>query len=152
MVPTIPLSSVDGNMRNKVWSIILVLSSMFMVVESPISSGLLLVMMLVNMSILLSMKNGFMGMVLFIVYVGGIMVLFTYCLMMSPLQFFNKKKYYGTMFVLMGMLTWMSGDSSGLYEFYYLGGLVLMMGVLLFIAMMSVVEMIDMSSGALRVE
>ena len=91
-------------------------------------------------------------MVLFIVYVGGTIVLFTYCLMLSPLQFFSKqKKYYRVVLVALGGIAFMIG-SIGIYEFFAFVGVLLIIGILLFIVMLRVVELIDFSRGSLRVE
>ena len=91
-------------------------------------------------------------MVLFIVYVGGTIVLFTYCRMLSPLQFFSKqKKYYRVVLVALGGIAFMIG-SIGIYEFFAFMGVLLIIGILLFIVMLRVVELIDFSRGSLRVE
>jgi len=93
-----------------------------------------------------------MGLVLFIVYVGGTIVLFTYCLMLSPLQFFSKqKKYYRVVLVALGGIAFIVG-SIGIYEFFAFMGVLLIIGILLFIVMLRVVELIDFSRGSLRVE
>jgi len=90
--------------------------------------------------------------VLFIVYVGGTIVLFTYCLMLSPLQFFSKqKKYYRVVLVALGRTAFIVG-SIGIYEFFAFMGVLLIIGILLFIVMLRVVELIDFSRGSLRVE
>ena len=91
-------------------------------------------------------------MVLFIVYVGGTIVLFTYCLMLSPLQFFSKqKKYYRVVLVVLSGIVLTVG-SIGIYEFYAFLGVLLIIGILLFIVILRVVELIDFSRGSLRVE
>ena len=91
-------------------------------------------------------------MVLFIVYVGGTIVLFTYCLMLSPLQFFSKqKKYYRVVLVVLRGIVLTVG-SIGIYEFFAFLGVLLIIGILLFIVMLRVVELIDFSRGSLRVE
>merc|ERR1712090_24525 len=102
--------------------------------------------------IFLTINRGFIGLVLFIVYVGGTIVLFTYCLMLSPLQFFSKqKKYYRVVLVSLGGTVSMV-RSIGIYEFFSFMGVLLIIGILLFIVMLRVVELIDFSRGSLRVE
>jgi len=84
--------------------------------------------------------------------VGGTIVLFTYCLMLSPLQFFSKqKKYYRVVLVALGRIAFIVG-SIGIYEFFAFMGVLLIIGILLFIVMLRVVELIDFSRGSLRVE
>jgi len=106
---------------------------------------------LLNGSIYLGLGNGFIGLILFIVYVGGTMVLFTYCLILSPLQFFsNPKKYYRIIFIVRSGSLW-SALSMGIFEFYFVIGVLLIIGILLFLVMLRVVELVDFSQGALRV-
>jgi hypothetical protein len=84
--------------------------------------------------------------------VGGTIVLFTYCLILSPLQFFSKqKKYYSVVLVALRRIVFMVG-SIGIYEFFAFLGVLLIIGILLFIVMLRVVELIDFSRGSLRVE
>ena len=83
---------------------------------------------------------------------GGTIVLFTYCLMLSPLQFFSKqKKYYSVVLVALRRIVFIVG-SIGIYEFFAFLGVLLIIGILLFIVMLRVVESIDFSRGSLRVE
>ena len=83
---------------------------------------------------------------------GGTIVLFTYCLMLSPLQFFSKqKKYYRVVLVVLSGIVLTVG-SIGIYEFYAFLGVLLIIGILLFIVILRVVELIDFSRGSLRVE
>ena len=100
----------------------------------------------------MGINRGFIGLVLFIVYVGGTMVLFTYCLMLSPLQFFSKKKRYYRIVLLFGGALIIVRPSIGIYEFFFFRGILLLVGVLLFIVMLRVVDLIDFSRGSLRVE
>ena len=135
-----------GNMS----SLVLLIRRMVFIFKRPLTMGVLLLGILFNIAFMLRIRNGFMGILLFIVYVGGIMVLFTYCLIIRPLQLFEQKKYYGViLLVIRGVRRSYTG---GLYEFYFMRGLVLIVGVLLFITIIRVVELIDMSSGSLRVE
>ena len=108
--------------------------------------------LLLNGALFLGLVRGFIGLVLFIVYVGGTMVLFTYCLILSPLQFFSKIKKYYRVVLLLGGFFLVFGGVISIYEFYYFFGLLLIVGVLLFIVILRVVELIDFSRGTLRVE
>ena len=105
-----------------------------------------------NGALFLGIKNGFLGLVLVIVYVGGTMVLFTYCLMISPLQFFSKPKKFYRFVLVLGSFSLVVIGVGGIYEFYYFSGLLLIVGVLLFVVILRVVELIDFSRGRLRVE
>ena len=131
---------------------IIVLCRLFCVLSEPLLLGAAFLGLLFNRAMWIGIRRGFIGLVLFIVYVGGTMVLFTYCLMLSPLQFFSReKKLYSVALVIRGGLIY-SGVSIGIYEFFNFGGILLIVGILLFIVILSVVELIDFARGALRVE
>jgi len=132
--------------------LIVMLCRFFFFIREPILLGGVLFGLLLNRALFLGLVSGFMGLVLFIVYVGGTMVLFTYCLILSPLQFFSKMKKYYRGVLLFGGFFLVYGGVMGIYEFYYFFGLLLIVGVLLFIVILRVVELIDFSRGALRVE
>lgn len=144
----------DHKVLQKKWVMggMMLLCSLFCVVGEPLLLGGAFLGLLLNSSIWIGMNRGFIGLVLFIVYVGGTIVLFTYCLILSPLQFFSaKKKYYGVALVFSGALLYF-GVSIRIYEFFFFRGILLLIGVLLFIVMLRVVELIDFSRGSLRVE
>merc|ERR1719348_1806168 len=99
----------------------MLLCSLFCVVGEPLLLGGAFLGLVLNSSVWIGINRGFLGLVLFIVYVGGTIVLFTYCLILSPLQFFSvKKKYYGVVLVFSGVLLY-SGVSIRIYEFFFLG-------------------------------
>merc|ERR1719474_823020 len=101
------------------------LCRLFFFVGEPILLGGGLLLLLLNRSLYLSLGNGFLGLILFLVYVGGTIVLFTYCLMLSPLQFFSKqKKYYRVVLVVLSGIVPTVG-SIGIYEFFAFSGVLL---------------------------
>ena len=125
---------------------------LFFFIGEPLLLGGAFLVLLFNRSFWLGINRGFIGLVLFIVYVGGTIVLFTYCLILSPLQFFSKqKKYYSVVLLLIRSIVFRAG-SIGIYEFFGFIGVLLIIGILLFIVMLRVVELIDFSRGSLRVE
>ena len=125
---------------------------LFFFIGEPLLLGGAFLVLLLNRSFWLGINRGFIGLVLFIVYVGGTIVLFTYCLILSPLQFFSKqKKYYRVVLLLIRSIVFRVG-SIGIYEFFGFIGVLLIIGILLFIVMLRVVELIDFSRGSLRVE
>ena len=131
---------------------IVLLCRFFLFVGEPLLLGGAFLVLLLNRSFWLGINTGFIGLVLFIVYVGGTIVLFTYCLILSPLQFFsNQKKYYSVVLVTLRRIVFIVG-SIGIYEFFAFLGVLLIIGILLFIVMLRVVELIDFSRGSLRVE
>ena len=131
---------------------IVLLCRLFLFIGEPLLLGGAFLVLLLNRSFWLGINRGFIGLVLFIVYVGGTIVLFTYCLMLSPLQFFSKqKKYYSVVLLTLRRIVFIVG-SIGIYEFFAFLGVLLIIGILLFIVMLRVVELIDFSRGSLRVE
>ena len=141
-----------GSVKRGLMGMIIVLCRLFCVLSEPLLLGAAFLGLLFNRAMWIGIRRGFIGLVLFIVYVGGTMVLFTYCLMLSPLQFFSReKKLYSVALVIRGGLIY-SGVSIGIYEFFNFGGILLIVGILLFIVILSVVELIDFARGALRVE
>ena len=68
---------------------ILVFVGFFLVMITPFSLGCLFLPLLVVRSLAVGLRSGFVGLILFIVYVGGTIVLFTYCFMLSPRQTFR---------------------------------------------------------------
>ena len=118
---------------------------------TPFSLGILFLILLLVSSVALGVFNGFVGLILFIVYIGGTIVLFTYCFMLSPRQTFGSySKLYPLVAVsLGGVFPWAAGCS--VYEFYWVSDILICVGVLLFIVMLRLVELVDFSRGSMRV-
>ena len=132
---------------------IVLLCRLFLFIGEPLLLGGAFLVLLLNRSFWLGINRGFMGLVLFIVYVGGTIVLFTYCFMLSPRQIFRSwgRLYPVVVGGLGGFLVWES--IVGLpYEFYWVSNLLVLIGLLLFIVMLRVVEIVDFSRGSIRVE
>ena len=131
--------------------LLLAFLGLFLVIVTPFSLGMLFLALLLMSSIVLGVFNGFVGLILFIVYIGGTIVLFTYCFMLSPRQTFGSysKLYPLAATGLGGSFVWTTGPS--VYEFYWVSDIVMCIGVLLFIVMLSVVELVDFSRGSMRV-
>merc|ERR1712002_588651 len=97
---------------------ILFLSCMFFSFSQPFLLGL-------------SFLNSFIGLILFIIYVGGTIVLFTYCLMLSPhIILLGLEKFYAFLFLTVPVFFTYNWSSS-LFEFYWLGDILSCVGVLL---------------------
>lgn len=62
----------------------LMMAAFFLCTVSPFALGGLFLGALFGGAVLVGLANGFLGLILFIVYVGGTMVLFTYCFILSP--------------------------------------------------------------------
>ena len=120
---------------------------------SPFALGLLFLLTLTASAILIGLFNGFLGLILFIVYVGGAIVLFTYCLILTPKQIFGGYSNLYPLAVLLGGVTYFRSTAGGArIEFYWIMNLLLLVGIILFVALLRVVEMVDFSRGSMRVE
>ena len=131
---------------------ILFLSCMFFSLSQPYLLGLIFLIRLLFCSFYISFINSFIGLILFIIYVGGTIVLFTYCLMLSPhIILLGLKKFYAFLFLTVPVFFTYNWSSS-LFEFYWLRDILSCVGVLLFIVILRVVDLIDFSRGSLRCE
>nr|AKS04241.1 NADH dehydrogenase subunit 6 [Parasagitta elegans] len=122
-----------------------------LLISSPFIVALLFVVILFLGSLVAGTVDSFLGLVIFVVYVGGALVLFSYCFMLSPLQ---DSSTSFTIWALPTLCLTIGGptvDRSSLYEFYWVSSLLVSVGVLLFVVMVCVVALIDLSEGAMRV-
>nr|AKS04022.1 NADH dehydrogenase subunit 6 [Parasagitta setosa]AKS04076.1 NADH dehydrogenase subunit 6 [Parasagitta setosa]AKS04087.1 NADH dehydrogenase subunit 6 [Parasagitta setosa]AKS04098.1 NADH dehydrogenase subunit 6 [Parasagitta setosa] len=128
------------------------MASLLVLFQSPYLIGLLFLTILLITSMMVASLESFLGLVVFIIYVGGAMVLFSYCFMLTPLQetLLKIPMYSLPLLFLVGMSTHLS--MSLMYEFYWISSMLFMIGIMLFLVMVSVVEMIDFGRGTMRVE
>lgn len=132
-------------------TLLLLVVFLYIVTTSPFLIAVLFVITLTVTSLLVAIVDRFLGLIVFVVYVGGALVLFSYCFMLTPLQETRPPRFaYGFPIILFGTL--MPVCSRGtLYEFYYVTSLLLRVGVLLLIVILCVVSLIDFSQGTIRV-
>ena len=132
---------------------ILAFLGLFLVAISPFSLGGIFFSLLVLRSFAVGITRGLLGLILFIVYVGGTIVLFTYCFMLSPRQIFSfLGHHYPIIFGALGGFFWWDISRGLPHEFYWVSNLLVLIGLLLFIVMLRVVEIVDFSRGSMRVE
>ena len=101
-------------------------------------------------SLVLGGSAPILGVILFLVYVGGIIVLFMYCLILTPLSKmrFNKKFFVFGGGVLIGFKLPPSLLS---VDVFWQGDFVTFVGVLLFLVLLVIVEVIEIWEGRFRV-
>merc|ERR1711872_939194 len=66
--------------------LLLVASGLFLVLQNPYAVGGLFLCSLALTAGVVGSFERFLGLVVFIIYVGGAIVLFSYCFMLTPLQ------------------------------------------------------------------
>ena len=99
-------------------TLIVVLGAFFLCAVRPFVLGLLFLGVLLLRAILVGLLNGFLGLILFIVYVGGTIVLFSYCFILSPKPRWRVGKLY-PLALLRGGATWFHPPAGGAgIEFY----------------------------------
>ena len=94
--------------------------------------------------------SGLLGLVRFIIYVGGALILFSYCFMLTPRLDSSGGE---ARLLLIGLLVAGSCVPSArglIYEFYWRSGLLLCVGALLFLVIIRVVALVDLAGGRLR--
>ena len=131
--------------------LLLGLSSVYLVLQNPYLVGLLFLATLALTAGVVGRMERLLGLVVFIIYIGGAMVLFSYCFMLTPLQEGDEPfpLHPLPLLVLLGL----GGPPllSSLYDFYWVLSLLLLVGLLLFVVIVSVVEVIDLGRGTIRV-
>lgn len=128
------------------------MASLLVLFQSPYLIGLLFLTILLITSIIVARLESFLGLVVFIIYVGGAIVLFSYCFILTPLQetLLKIPIYSLPLLFLVGIRTHLSIGL--IYEFYWISSILFMIGIILFLVIVSVVEIIDFGRGTMRVE
>ena len=131
--------------------LLLGLSSVYLVLQNPYTVGLLFLATLALTAGVVGSMERLLGLVVFVIYIGGAMVLFSYCFMLTPLQEGDEPFPLHPLPLL--ALLGMGGPPllSTLYDFYWVLSLLLLVGLLLFVVIVSVVEVIDLGRGTIRV-
>nr|AKS04434.1 NADH dehydrogenase subunit 6 [Parasagitta elegans] len=127
------------------------LGFLYMSLSSPFIVAILFVFTLAVASLVVGCVDSFLGFVVFVVYVGGALVLFSYCFMLTPIQGTSSPVPTAAFPVLVLSLSSPLASHSVMYEFYWVSSLLVSVGVLLFVVMLCVVSLVDFSLGAMRV-
>jgi len=131
--------------------LLLAVAGLFLAFQSPFAVGGLFLCTLALTAGALGSLQGVLGLVIFIIYLGGALVLFSYCFMLTPLQ---EGRASPPLFPLPLLILLGLGAPpllSALYDFYWILALLLVVGVLLFVVIVRVVEVLDFGRGTLRV-
>ena len=129
---------------------VVVISLCMLVWATPILVGLAFAGLLTWSMLVSAQASSFLGLVGFIVYVGGALILFSYCFILSPKL---DSDGAGARAVVLGALASRGcavAPGGVMYEFYWSSCLLLAVGVLLFLVIMRVVAMVDLRRGSVR--
>ena len=131
--------------------LLLVAAGLFLVLQNPYAVGGLFLCTLALTAGVVGSLESFLGLVVFVIYAGGALVLFSYCFMLTPLQEGGEPLplFPLPLVIVLGL----GGPPllSSLYDFYWVLALLLLVGVMLFIVIVSVVDVLDFGRGTLRV-
>lgn len=99
---------------------------------------------------LISTFTKFIGFVLFIVYVGGIMILISYCVMLMPSRKLAKLPYIPAIIRLAFYGRDLIPISSFAYGLLYRARAIFFIAILLYLVIIAIVQIIDYSRGILK--
>ena len=131
--------------------LLLVTAGLFLVLQNPYAVGGLFLCALALTAGVVGSLERLLGLVVFIIYVGGAIVLFSYCFMLTPLQEGGEPL---PLFPLpLVFVLGLGGPPflATLYDFYWILALLLLVGVLLFVVIVRVVDVLDFGRGTMRV-
>ena len=119
-------------------------------INNPFVMALLFLQILVLISSILRVYCSILGFIIFLLFVGGVMILISYCVMLLPIS------KYGVSFPIVLSLTgYLFGigprkTSAIPYGLLFRARIILMISLLLYLVMLSIVEIIDYSSGIIK--
>lgn len=122
-----------------------------MLLSSPFVIAVLFVATVLLSSLIVGSADSFLGFIVFVVYVGGALVLFGYCFILTPLQDTRSPLPVTYLPLFLISISTPLCSHCSLYEFYWVSSLLLRVGVLLFVVIVCVVSLIDFSQGSMRV-
>jgi len=122
------------------------------VIINPYLMAVTLGLLLLLISCALCITRKFVGLILFLVYVGGIMILIRYCVMLLPsTKYLLKPTVIFFPFTLVVFLS-VHDKVTTSYSFglQYSHRAIVLLSLLLFIVLLSLVEVVDYSSGMFK--
>jgi len=124
--------------------------------SNPFRIGVAFFFILILFSLVIAITNTLLGLILFIVYVGGMIVLFTYCFILIPLQEFYIYPCIANPVIFTSFLAYLyifsdTQRNNLVNELYLRGVVMIIIGLVLLLVMLSVVELVECSKGSLRI-
>lgn len=132
--------------------ILLVMNWVALVINNPYLISGLLIIVLLFISILLGGCRKFIGFVLFLVYIGGMIVLLSYCVILMP---YNKFSFRTIILLIPFILISISKTNVVIraipFGLLFSHSAVYLISLLLYLVLLAVLTVIDYSSGRIKV-
>jgi len=132
-------------MSRLLWSF-LFLSWGILGVNNPYLMASLFFLLLLCMSCLMATYSKFVAFVMFIVYIGGLMILISYCVMLMPVNKFSKIRILP---LFAGIGVFFIGTPVNAYSFglVYSFNAILLVAMILYLVILAVVDIVNYSRG-----
>ena len=114
-----------------------------------IAAWLFQVLLLLTIIVIIYRK--FIGCILFLVYVGGIMILISYCVILLPINKFPKVQPYALFFLSFSCSARITPVGSYVFGLIYTARVIFLLALILFLVMLAIVSIIDYSRGILKI-
>ena len=137
----------------KILRLIILISWRAIVINNPMIIRLLFGQLLVLASCLVGCLCPFIGLMMFLVYIGGIMILISYCVILIPSYKIPGSQSLAWLMVgRIGFIFTLDFALSGTFSYGLLfsRSAVLLLGILLYLVILAVVNIIDYSSGIIK--
>ena len=117
--------------------------------DNPYLIGALFIQLLIILACVIGLVSKFLGFIFFLVYVGGLMILLRYCVILLPSK---KRGITPYLTIVVGAFLMSSRDieRSFTYGLLYSARAIILLTFLLYLVMLSVVRIIDYSSGMIK--
>ena len=125
-----------------------------LLVNNPYMMARLFGQVLILVTSLLRRYSKFIGVIMFLVYIGGIMILLRYCVMILPTNKFWRLSITIGVFLLTLLAYLLTIDYTPrvfAYGLLYRARAILLVALLLYLVILSVVSIIDYSCGIIKV-
>lgn len=130
------------------WSV-LVVTWGSLLINNPYAIVVILGEALVLLCCVLGCYRKFMGFILFLVYIGGMMILLRYCVMISPAMKLGRTPILTLLFAVL-LYSLPPLNSSFAYGILYCARTIFLVALLLYLVLLAVVELICYSRGLLK--
>ena len=114
-----------------------------------IAAWLFQVLLLLTIIVIIYRK--FIGCILFLVYVGGIMILISYCVILLPINKFPKVQPYALFILSFSCCARITPVGSYVFGLIYTARVIFLLALILFLVMLAIVSIIDYSRGILKI-